>query len=141
MAITFKEFHEVTGFVTDGFSGFQDQLSSKSYHEAVPTPEHYSGKRKTDYEAGAHIGRTWMAFRQGAGSYRQIAHAQQLKEIGATLTMKATNAADLREEQIASLRMAFEAWRDHERIVRQVDAEMDAQLSSAGNSPSDGVRP
>lgn len=141
MAITFKEFHEVTGFVTDGFSGFQDQLSSKSYRDHIATPEHYSGKRKADYEAGAHIGRTWMAFRHGAGSYRQMAHAEQLKEIGATLTMKATNAADLREEQIGSLRMAFEAWQKHDRIVRQVDAEMEAEAAAHAGTAVAGAKP
>jgi hypothetical protein len=107
-AFTFKELAEHASLNSDGASGFDAQVASRTARREVVWPEHLQGKRVDDFRHGSELARIWMSYRRGVGSFRRSYRQQELKEIGIMTVLKACNAADLKAEQVATLKQAVE---------------------------------
>jgi hypothetical protein len=107
-AFTSKELAEHANLNSDGMSGFEAQIASRTGRREVVWPEHLQGKRVDDFRYGSELARIWMAYRRGVGTFRRGYRQQELKEVGIMTVLKACNAADLKAEQIASLKLAVE---------------------------------
>jgi len=131
MAFTTAELNEHAGLNTDGILGFETQVSSRQAKREVVWPEHFVGKRVDDFRRGSRIARDWMNMRRGTGTYRRSARQKELKEIGIMTVMRASNAAELKAEQIETLKSVVD-------MLRMVDAIMEED--NAADIPA-GPRP
>jgi hypothetical protein len=111
--ITTKDLREIARFNTDMLVGWETQIAYRRTKIGVVWPEHFKGKRVTDFRHGSWLARMWMAQRRGVGMARRQMTAEEIKLVGGSTPRGPFNRAELREEQVATLR---EVVRIHGRL-------------------------
>lgn len=107
-AFTSAELAEHAGLNTDGMAGFEAQIASKTTKCEALWPEHLKGPRVDDFRYGSLVARTWMSMRRNVGAFRRMYRLKEKKEVGIMTVLKAGDAAELKREQLETLRNAVE---------------------------------
>jgi len=108
MPLSSQELHDIAGLNTDGITGFEAQVASRSQKLHAQAPAHLSGVRLARFEEGARLARYWMTMRNAFGIARRKARARDFAEQGATSEIPPTGR-ELHVEQVEALRMAVRA--------------------------------
>lgn len=111
MAFSYQELVEHTGLNTDGVSGFEAQIKCRKLKIEVVWPEHLQGNRVADFRRGSAIARAWMNMRKGVATARRQIRHEERKTIGLMSVLSATTAAELKAEQIETLKEVMKTYR------------------------------